>query len=439
MAQRVRFTAGRVAGFSCPSDKSQAFLWDSDTPGLALRATRGGAKSYIFESRLQGRTLRLTIGETTHWTIEAARARAREWAAMIDKGIDPRLEIERQRQEVERQRQEAQAAYAAEQAAKMPALVAWDAYCEDRRSEWGERHYRDHIKLSAAGGAPKKRGQGVTQPGPLRELLERPLSELTPDVIDAWAKRQTHRPTSARLALRLLSVFFNWCRTHPQYRHIVPTENPAQSRRAREALGPARRKGDALQREQLRPWFAAVREQHPVIAVYLQCLLLTGARPGEMLALGWQDVDFQWASLTLRDKVEGERIIPLTPYVALLLSSLPRRGPYVFMTGMSQGPIAPPNHQAVRVCHIAGVPPVTLHGLRRSFASLTEWVEVPTGIVAQIMGHKPSATAERHYKVRPLDLLRAWHTKIEAWILEQAGIEPPAVEQTGQRLRVVTG
>jgi hypothetical protein len=39
------------------------------------------------------------------------------------------------------------------------------------------------------------------------------------------------------------------------------------------------------------------------------------------------------------------------------------------------------------------------------------------------MGHKPSATAERHYKQRPLDLLRLWHTKIEAWMLEQAGIE----------------
>jgi hypothetical protein len=39
------------------------------------------------------------------------------------------------------------------------------------------------------------------------------------------------------------------------------------------------------------------------------------------------------------------------------------------------------------------------------------------------MGHKPSATAEKHYRVRPLDLLRMWHTKIEAWILEQAEIE----------------
>ena len=53
------------------------------------------------------------------------------------------------------------------------------------------------------------------------------------------------------------------------------------------------------------------------------------------------------------------------------------------------------------------------------------------------MGHKPSATAEKHYRVRPLDLLRQWHTKIEAWILEQAGIEQPA-EDGGHGLRVVS-
>lgn len=38
------------------------------------------------------------------------------------------------------------------------------------------------------------------------------------------------------------------------------------------------------------------------------------------------------------------------------------------------------------------------------------------------MGHKPSATAEKNYTVRPLDLLRVHHEKIEAWILKPAGI-----------------
>jgi integrase len=71
----------------------------------------------------------------------------------------------------------------------------------------------------------------------------------------------------------------------------------------------------------------------------------------------------------------------------------------------------------------AALPHVSLHGLRRSFATLSEWIDVPTGIVAQIMGHKPSAIAEKHYKKRSIDLLRHHHEKIEAWMLKQAGIE----------------
>ena len=70
----------------------------------------------------------------------------------------------------------------------------------------------------------------------------------------------------------------------------------------------------------------------------------------------------------------------------------------------------------------AGLPHLTLHGLRRSFGTLCEWVEVPVGIVAQIQGHAPSAIAEKHYRRRPLDLLRKWHDTIEAWIIKQAGV-----------------
>ena len=82
------------------------------------------------------------------------------------------------------------------------------------------------------------------------------------------------------------------------------------------------------------------------------------------------------------------------------------------------------------------MPPLSIHGLRRSFGTLAEWVEMPTGVVAQIQGHKPSAIAEKHYRRRPVDLLRMWHSKLEAWILEQAGIEFAATEIT-ERLRVV--
>jgi hypothetical protein len=65
---------------------------------------------------------------------------------------------------------------------------------------------------------------------------------------------------------------------------------------------------------------------------------------------------------------------------------------------------------------------LTLHGPRRSFDSPAEWTETSAGIVAQIMGHKPSVIAEKHYRRRPIDLLRIWHIKIEEWILAQAAI-----------------
>jgi len=431
MATRVRLTAGRVAAFTCPPGQVQAFLRDSEVPALALRATAAGAKAYVFEAKLHRRTVRVTIGDPAHWTIEAARARARELAALVDKGIDPREEAERQQQQREAER-------ARQQAAQVCALDVWREYCEERRRAWGELHYADHVRHARPPGQPARNGRGKLAAGPLYELLNRPLRQLDQTAVEAWAARHAaERPTVARLCLRLLGVFLNWCRAHPDYRHALSGDNAAKSKRAREALGSPQAKNDALLRDQLRPWFEAARQQDPVIAAYLQALLLTGARPGELLRLGWADVDLRWHSLTLRDKVEGERIIPLTPYVARLLAALPRRGPYVFMSGRTAGPIASPNHQALRVCRMAGVPPVTLHGLRRSFKSLTEWVEVPVGVVAQIMGHKPSATAEKHYTVRPLDLLAKWHAKIEAWILEQAGIEAPSAGDAEQRLRVV--
>ena len=95
--------------------------------------------------------------------------------------------------------------------------------------------------------------------------------------------------------------------------------------------------------------------------------------------------------------------------------------------GAATGHIADPNGPHTRACIAAGLDGLTLHGLRRSFKSLTEWLDVPAGVVAQLMGHKPSATAEKHYTVRPLDLLRVHHERIEAWILQQAGIGTAAV------------
>jgi len=208
--------------------------------------------------------------------------------------------------------------------------------------------------------------------------------------------------------MALPESIFSWCSEQPEYVPVLAGTNPAKTNKARESLGKAGVKQDALLKEQLPAWFDAVRQlQNPVIAAYLQTLLLTGARAGEVLGLRWEDINTKWRGLTIRDKVEGTRVIPLTPYVWHLLAALPRRNDFVFSsTTAAGGCIVIPRNPHHDACAVAGIDGLTVHGLRRSFKSLTEWLDCPAGVVAQIMGHKPSATAEKHYTVRPLDLLR---------------------------------
>jgi integrase len=442
LQNRVRLTAGRVDAFTCPAGKSQAFLWDTEAPALALRVTPTGRKTYVFESRLNGATLRLNIGTAADWPIEKARGEAQRLKVLVDSGQDPR--------EIERQQQAAQAADKAATAAKVEAdKVAavtvgevWGDYIEQRRPFWGELHYRDHIDKAKAGGLPSGRrggGKQLTKPGPLAALMPLQLRDLDQATIERWAADEGKtRPSSARLAWRLLTVFLTWCGEQPNYAGLLPDKNPAKTKKARDALGKPGTKSDVLQREQLAAWFAAVQQiPNPVIAACLQMMLLTGARPGEVLALRWEDVNTQWKGISIRDKVEGTREIPATPYMLHLLAALPRRNEWIFSSPTSaSGCLTEPNNPHTRACKTAGLEGLTLHGLRRSFASLTEWLEVPAGVVAQIQGHKPSATAEKHYKIRPLELLRVHHERIEAWILEQAGIVFDAKAAPGA-LRVV--
>jgi integrase len=308
----------------------------------------------------------------------------------------------------------------------------------------------------------RRKGEPKTiQPGPLHPLLSLRLSSLDAQAVRDWLEPLAAKtPTQAAQTYRALRAFVAWCADRPEYKALAH-EDACSRRMARDVLPKAKAKTDCLQREQLASWFQEVRKIcNPVIAVYLQALLLTGARRDEMARLRWKDVDFKWQSMTIRDKVEGERTIPLTPYLASLLAALKQQNDapppryrildgkkiendlknwkppeWVFSSPTAKsGRLQEPRINHNKALTAAGIPALTLHGLRRSFGTLTEWVECPAGVVAQIMGHKPSATAEKHYKVRPLDLLRMWHARIEAWTLEQADIE---FEQAQPKLTAV--
>lgn len=445
--KRNNFTAERVASFKCTPGKMQSIHWDGKTPGLGLRVTTNGSKSYIFETSLNGKTIRMTIGDPRTWKISDAQGEATRLKAMTDQGTDPR-----QVRAAEAAAKEAEAAALSLKKASESVRVseAWKAYVTDRsasivdgKQEWGEKHKAHHSYFVQAGGVKRTRGRRpnepeTTRPGILVPLMTMRLVELDAKAIAAWLEKEAAQaPTTTAQAFRALRAFLTWCAKNDQYRTVAHS-NACQSDNVKKRVPtPQTKKNDSLRRAQIQPWFEAVQKiGNPVISAYLQGLLLTGARRNELAGLRWQDVDFQWKSLTIRDKVEGERTIPLTPYVEHLLVTLPRRNEFVFSSPTAKsGRLEEPRNPHNKALASAALPALSLHGLRRSFGTLSEWVEVPAGIVAQIMGHKPSAIAEKHYIQRELDLLHLWHVKIESWILKQAGVK---FKQTRAGLRVAT-
>ena len=462
---KIAFTAGRVSGLKCPPDKKQAFMWDATAPGLGLRATPAGRPAYVFQSVYRGKDIRLTIGSPTAWSIPDAQAKARELQRLIDQGKDPR-DLKR----------EADAAHAEKQsAAAAQALTVGDLWPDflktgkpKRRDAWKPRYLEDLKRMSAPGGEPKKRGKGTTRPGPIFPLLALALVDITEDTLKEWhdSEARSSKHQAAR-ALMMFRGFLRWCATKPAYRGLVDKE-AGRAPAILESLPSTKRRTDCLESAQVAGWWSGVEQlNNRTASVYLRALLLTGARREEMAGLKWADVDFQWRKLTIADKVEATRTIPLTPYMTHMLATLPRVNEWVFAstkalsmavynvkrrerdatqagrtapagevsTVSESGRMADPRSQHAKALLSAGIDGLTIHGLRRSFSLLGEAAGAPAGAIAQAMGHKPSATAEG-YRPRSVDALRPFLAQIEAHVLALAGVQFDAQAEPG-KLRIV--
>lgn len=289
---KVKLTAGRIEKFQCEDGKKQSFLWCIEVPGLGVRATAGSKeKRYIFQSKVKKRSMRITIGKVSAWSIPEAQMEARRLQISIDQGNDPR----QVKASEETAREERIIALKEQQTRESVTLgIAWAEYVAERKLHWSRLHLHDHVRAMQAGGEKRTRSnKPFTEPGILAPLASIRLVCLTPEMVEEWSKREAiRRPTQARLALRLLKAFLFWCSRHPTYKAIIK-ENPAQSKKAREYLGKPKPKNDVLQREQLPAWFAAVKQiGNPIISAYLQTLLLIGSRREELAALRFDDVPY---------------------------------------------------------------------------------------------------------------------------------------------------
>lgn len=439
----VNLTIPRIEKFKCEPSKSQSFLWDADAKGLGVRATPSGSKAFVFQGRINDKPFRIVIGDVKSWRLDApaggdeasARKEARRLQTLCDQGVDPRQEKADRRAEIE--------------AAKIEAMRAsvtvgqlWPAYMEANAHKWRTRTIEAMEKAMLGPGVMRQRGGKERTLGALYALAGVKVKDLSADRLSAWLREETaKRPAAARLAFRFLRGFAGWCDESTMYRGLIDM-NAFSASRVRENVAPTNARDDCLQREMLKPWFDAVRAcSNTTASIYLQTLLLTGARKEEIANLRWEHVDFAWKSINIiRDKTsDSGRIIPLPPYLAVQLNRLPRINGYVFASRQSStGRIRDARARLQETIKKAGLPHLTIHGLRRSFTTLSEWTGAPSGVVGQIQGHAVVGTQDKHYRRRPLDLLRMWHDRIEAFMLEEACIMQPCADSGRHGLRLVS-
>jgi integrase len=433
-------SVGLIERLTCPPGVLKAFLRDKDVTGLRVRVTANGAKSFVFEAKLNGKAISRTLGAVSLMTIEEAKFQARELAKTVKNNKQDPRELELQQQEIKA----LAIAAAADQreAAKVAAVTVgdiWPRYLAEgkpkRKDAWKPGYRASLDVMAAPGGVKKKRGQGLTRPGPIYPLMALALGAVTEDALQIWFEREalTAKHQAAR-ALMMFRGFLRWCSARPEYRKLIDRD-AGKAPAILENLPQNTKRVDVLGVAQLPGWWRGAEQlSNRTAGVYLRALVLTGARKEELAALKWVHVDFQWHKLTLADKVEQTRTIPLTPYLAQLLATLPRRNEFVFASASKAGRISDARSSHTKVLQSAGIKHLTFHGLRRTFTQRGRSV-VPAGAVAQIEGHKPSATAEG-YAVLPLDDLRPYAALIEAKILELAGVTFDAEAEQGQ-LRVV--
>ncbi len=227
-----------------------------------------------------------------------------------------------------------------------------------------------------------------------------PLAKLTPHRIQCHLRTLQDRPRVAQLAYHVLkqacdlAVMWRWLGENPCSRVLRPQYH-------------ARRKS-MWTPEQLHAFLEGTRGhwQHPL----WHTLVASGCRLGELLALRWQDVDFDAGTVAITRTLQrvggtyvvngpktasGERTIVLPAQAVAVLRQ--QRGRLVLAGRPGElvfpAPSGKPLHRAVvahalaRECRRLGLPPLSPHGLRHLHASLLLAEDLPLPAVAERLGH----------------------------------------------------
>lgn len=393
LSHAYELTAGLIARLQCPPDKGQAFLRDRKAPGLRVRVTRAGAKSFVFETKLGRETMRRTIGDVRSWSIEDARTEANRLRVLVDTGKDPR-ELERQEQARRASQEDEKKVIETRRVHTLRALCK--TYC-------------GHLKVQ--GKSSHKDAEGIFKNhllDPFPALAETPAMEVSKADVVAAQRRliEAGKKTTARKLRAYLRAAYT-CAIRSDSDSMLPsafakfgiTDNPVAS------TAPIKSKAmkDPLSERDLHKYWNALKREENVVGAALRVHLLTGAQRAAQLVRVEADRHLNKQTMKLLDpkgnrEEAREHLLPITPAVRKELKLLPDAG-YVFSTNGGVTPMHPTSLTtwARDIATRAGIEGFQLKRVRSGVETLLASARISLHIRGQLQSHGISGVQAKHY------------------------------------------
>jgi len=351
---------------SLPAGKDTVY-WDSEIPGFGVRAYPSGSKVYIAQTRVKGRSRRVTIGRHGVITAEQARQRAALVITRVKAGEDP-----------------------------LPAPLAPQPPAGPSVAEIAERYLEEHVALRCRPTTAAQR-RFVLQKHILPAFGALALQDVTRERVAGLHHGLRATPATANTVLATLSRMFTFAEACG---HGADGGNPCRfvakyRERRRERFlsdGEFARLGSVL----------AAMEAEGRLSVHaaaaFRLLMLTGCRRNEIATLRWSDVDLAAGELRLAQAKTGARTVTLSPEAVQVLSDLPRVAdtPWVIAGPRAGTRITNLSEQWRRVRARADLGDVRLHDLRHSWASRALALGESLPMIGRLLGHSRVETTARY-------------------------------------------
>ena len=350
--------------------RAQTFiLWDDKVKGLGLRIARGGTKAFVLNYRAGSRVRRATLARASEISLKDVRALAgRELVAIRNDNHDP---LSRR----------ADAAAAPTVNAAMDRFFGEYVPARIERGSMSEstaKVYRDWQAPLIRKAIGKIRVRDVA-----RGDIERMVKPLKP----------VARNRMLALVSRLFNLFEHW-ELRPQH------TNPARGvERTREQ--PRDRILSSSELAALSKALVALEVESPFAVAAIRLAAITGLRIGEVLAIRWENVDFETGRLTMPETKTGRRTHDLPSPALAILAAMPRINGSDF--AFSIGRNAPITYGSARLAFLeaakdARLKDVRLHDLRRTVMTAAAASGVGTHVLRDLLGHKTAAMADRYIR-----------------------------------------